>query len=181
MAKKRSHTSNYVFLISVAVVLPAFIIGEKLALGDGLPTQAMAVMFVAYAMLLVWTGLIMTHPTEAEARRAARADARADVVVREHRPALELLYTVPYGAPATTILVTGGRGACHWGVQVGDRFEIEAGGHLSSPLCRSAVLALGPVLRHSLEAKDRETPVSCRCPLAGRHRTFLAQMAVSSK
>ena len=173
MTKESSRTSRFVLPVTMAVGLPAIIIGEKLALGDGLPTQAMAAMFVAYAMSLVWGGLITAYSTEAEARATARADARAEAVAREHLSALELLYTVPYAVPAATVRVTGGAGACPWGVEVGDGLEIEAGGRLSSPLCRTAVMALGPVLGQPVEGRD--TSVSCRCPLADRHRTFLAQ------
>ena len=78
-------------------------------------------------------------------------------------------------AHPATVQVTDGAGACPWGLQVGDRLEVEAGGRLSSPLCRAAVAALGPVLGRLEDGSDRGTAVSCRCPLAGRHRTFLAQ------
>jgi hypothetical protein len=167
-----SRRFGFVLLVTVAAGLPAFI-GEKLLLGDGLPAQAMTFMFMANAMGLVWAGLIVTHRTVAEEGGAARAEATVEAVARERLPALELLDTVPYEAPAVSVLVTGGRGECPWGVQVGDRLEIDSGGRLSSPLCRAAVMALGPVLSQSEEVGV--APVSCFSPLADRHRTFLAQ------
>ena len=135
-------------------------------------------MIAAYAVGLFWVGLSVIQSRENEAGLPAGVDA----AIREHMPALELLGTVPYVAQPATAHVTDGEGACPWGLQVGDRLGIEAGGRLSSPLCRTAVAAVGPVLGRSEGGSDRGTAVSCRCPLAGRHRAFLARTtgAVSS-
>ena len=171
MAQQNSRTFKLVIALAVAAGLPAMIIGEKLVLGDGLPVQAIAVMIAAYAVGLFWAGVGVARSTETVAGLAPGVDA----AVREHMPALELLDTVPYVAQPASVRVTGGSGACPWGLQVGDRLGIEAGGRLSSPLCRTAVAALGPALGRLEDGGDRGTAVSCRCPMADRHRTFLAQ------
>ena len=96
MADRNGHRSNLVFPVALAVGLPAAIAGQKLAMGDALPMQAVAVMLGAYAMGLVWAALGLTLSAEAGARVLAPWEAMAEPIARERLPALDLVTTVPY-------------------------------------------------------------------------------------
>ncbi|MCH8206702.1 MAG: hypothetical protein IH956_06820 [Chloroflexi bacterium] len=167
MARRNDGRSGFVFPVATALGFPVIIIGGKLILGDALPLQAMAVMFGAYALALVWAAMGMTFVDE-----GAPANHEVASAAPAQTPGLELLYTVPLQMAPATVGVVGAAGSCPWGLVVGDRLEVDALGRLSRPLCKTAVEALSAALRRSTPGSDFNAHVSCRCPLAGGHRTF---------
>ena len=75
-----------------------------------------------------------------------------------------------------TVGVAGATGGCPLGFRPGQRWGIDADGHISRPLCRPAVDALATLLP-TLTKEDWEHGIPCRCPMADREVVF----AVESK
>ena len=171
MMKRGSGRSGLVFPVATALGFPVVIISGKLIVGGALPAQALAVMFGAYAMGLVWAALGMTLAEEGAGTDYATASARSA------EPGLELLYTVPVPPIPCTVAVMSAVGVCPRGMKVGDRLDVAFDGRLSSPLCRTAGYALGPLLMKVSEGENGDTQTCCQCPLAGRQLTFAARPA----
>jgi hypothetical protein len=87
------------------------------------------------------------------------------------RRLLELVSSAPPGRPLS-ITAVGAEAACPYGFITGNRWTVDAEGHLRPGLCRSAVESLEAAFHRREVASGREVMVACRCPLGGRRLTF---------
>ncbi len=157
-------------LLVCALAASAVIAGAEVALGDSMPPQGLVVIAGAFAMYLLWARLSATlGREETRSQPAEAADAMASAA---QIPGLELLYDVPAPPVAATVAVMSAVGQCPRGLVPGASFEIDREGRLSAPLCRTAVMALAPVMAQRSSGRGPGSQVSCRCPVADRHLTF---------
>ena len=176
MAKEQNaQLRNLAVPLAVALALPSTIVGALFILGDGVPGQAIVVIGGAYAMAVVWTGVGRIYAgQEARLGKAQMAVAQPRLRFASASPGLDLAYTVPLVTAPRSVRVVGEVGVCPRGLKLGDTIAVDSKGALSSPLCRVAAGALGPVL----SGGGDESLVSCVCPMAGRHLTFAAELSV---
>ncbi len=169
------------FLLATMIAFAVIIVGALVLLRDGLPPQALAVMGGAGAMALVWGIMLMAaERKESRSPSAAPVLTEAPVSVLLETTSLEMLQAMPAPTVPITVAVTNAVGVCPRGLTVGDTVSINARGHLSRSLCRTAVEALRESALATIEARDFDRAVSCRCPVAGPGLTFALRPAGAS-
>jgi hypothetical protein len=171
-------TPALAFLLATMIAFAVIIVGALVLLGDGLPAQALAVMGGAGAMALVWGIMLMaTERREARSQSAAPVLTDTPVSLLLETTSLEMLQAMPAPSVPITVAVTNAVGVCPRGLTVGDTVSINARGHLTRPLCRTAVEALQASLLDPKVARDFDRRVSCYCPVAGPGLTFAVRPA----
>lgn len=171
-------TPGLAFLLATMTAFAVIIVGALVILRGGLPPQALAVMGGAGAMALVWGIMLMAaERKEVRSQRAAPVltDALGSVLLET--TSLEMLQAMPAPSVPITAAVTAAVGVCPRGLTIGDSVSINARGHLTRPLCRTAVEALQGSLLAPIEARDFDRRVSCYCPIAGSGLTFAVRPA----
>lgn len=156
---------DFGFPLAMVMAFPLIIVGAWLILGDRLPTEALTVMIGVGAMGLVWAITSIDFGRREEAWAAMRA-----VVAQE--PMLAPLLELPTLGEPRMVTVIGGVGICPRGLKIADRLDIDADGKMNAPLCRTAVEALGSLMKEDIGTEGKDRLISCVCPLAGRHLTF---------
>ncbi len=171
-------TPGLAFLLATMIAFAVIIVGALVILRDDLPPQALAVMGGAGAMALVWGIMLMAaERKEIRSRSAAPVFTEASLSLLLETTSLEMLQSMPAPSVPITVAVTNAVGVCPRGLTVGDTVSIDARGHLSRPLCRTAVEALQEALLAPIAAPDLDRLVSCHCPVAGPGLTFAVRPA----
>ena len=172
MNTRRDILSHWVFLLGIALCIPAILLAAIMVAWVITP---IVVLYVT-GMCAVWamTRLVSGRPSEALADRLTPEAVLADI-----ERDFELLEEVPVASAASAALpaiitATNVRGACPLGLRSGDVWSVGVNGHLSKPVCRPAADAFNSLICMSLGC-DPDMAFSCVCPKGDHEVTFAVQ------
>ena len=169
-------SSGWIYVALGAAVLPVALIIMFLAAGNAPVAGELAILLAIFAAVMalgtytaVTSRSVARTPAAVETGYAAWEATLGIEWIDEVPPAV-LMPLAPVSMPVsmTVVKVTG---SCIFGFKPGDKWVIDANGHLSRPMCAVAVKAFS-----SLPGSPREAGLpqeaACSCPLAGREVVF---------
>ena len=167
--------SEWAPVLAISAVLFAVVVIAVLAVtadAQGVATLAgLLIVFLVVIMVPLATYLVSRERQDSKRLELKFEGAAASA----GGPELELMDMLPVAPLApVTIGITRDIGVCPLGFRRGDAWFVDSDGHISRPLCRPAISALGSMLQATQNA-GQEQEVACLCPLSDRKVLFAVQ------
>ena len=158
-------SSGWMYLALAAAALPIALIVMYLAAGNPSVAGELAILLAIFAAVM-GLGVYTAATAKAVVHKAAAVETGHAVAGMEWIDEVPLAPLAPISIKVLKVT-----GACALGFMPGNRWVIDANGHLSRPLCAAAVKAFSSIGSGPWE-DGLPQEVACHCPLAGREVVF---------